>query len=162
MLSVDGTDFRVAKSYEKPLYSYKFKKSSLRYEVALCVKTGDICWWAGPYLPDLWNDNMIFQDGIVHHLEPGERCETNDGYCGSAPNYAKLPTLVAEDPVRATIQQRVRNRQETVNKHFKNWAILATPYCHQLPEHQIVLGAIVVLTQLSLAENPLFQVEYND
>jgi hypothetical protein len=47
MLSVDGTDFRVAKSYEKPLYSYKFKKSGLRYEVALCIKTGDICWTAG-------------------------------------------------------------------------------------------------------------------
>jgi hypothetical protein len=26
LLSVDGTDFRVAKSYEKPYYSYKFKK----------------------------------------------------------------------------------------------------------------------------------------
>jgi hypothetical protein len=24
--SVDGTDFHVAKSYEKPYYSYKFKK----------------------------------------------------------------------------------------------------------------------------------------
>jgi hypothetical protein len=42
LLSVDGTDFRVAKSYERPYYSYKFKKSGLRYKVALCIKTGDI------------------------------------------------------------------------------------------------------------------------
>ncbi len=53
LLSVDGTDFHVAKSYEKPFYSHKFKKSGFRYEVALCMTTGDICWWAGPYLPGI-------------------------------------------------------------------------------------------------------------
>ena len=162
MLSVDGTDFRVAKSYEKPLYSYKFKKSGLRYEVALCIKTGDICWWAGPYLPGNWNDNMIFNDGLVYHLEQGERCETDAGYRGSAPVYVKLPTAVEVNAERAAIQQRVRNRQETVNKRFKNWAILAVPYRHKLLDHQTVFGAIVNLTQLSFAENPLFQVDYND
>ncbi len=61
LLSVDGTDFRVAKSYEKPFYSYKFKKLGFRYEVALCIKTSNICCWAGPYLPGIWNDNMIFK-----------------------------------------------------------------------------------------------------
>jgi hypothetical protein len=45
--------FCVAKSYKKPFYLYKFMKSGFRYKVALCIKTGDICWWAGPYLPGL-------------------------------------------------------------------------------------------------------------
>jgi hypothetical protein len=54
------------------------------------------------------------------------------------------------------------SNRETVNERFKNWAILATPYHHKLLKHQTVFGAIVVLTQLSLAEDPLFQVEYND
>jgi hypothetical protein len=162
LLSVDGTDFCVAKSYEKPLFSYKFKKSGFRYEVALCIKTGAICWWAGPYLPGNWNDNMIFRDGLVHFLEEGERCETDDGYQGSAPMYAKCPGVIEADPEKADMQQRVRNCQETVNKWFKNWAILSTPYRHQLIEHQTVFGAIVVLTQLSFAKKPLFQVDYND
>jgi hypothetical protein len=162
LLSVDGTDFCVAKSYKKPYYSYKFKKSGFCYKVALCIKTGNICWWVGPYLPGIWNDNMIFQDGLVHFLEVGERCETDDGYQGSAPLYAKCPGVIEANLDKAEMQQRVRNRQERVNKRFKNWAILSTPYCHQLLEHQTVFGAIVVLTQLSLAENPLFQVDYND
>ena len=51
LLSVDGTDFRIAMGYNKAFWSYKFKKSGLRYEVALCIKTGDICWWSGPYAP---------------------------------------------------------------------------------------------------------------
>jgi hypothetical protein len=76
--------------------------------------------------------------------------------------YAKCPGVIEADPDKAEMQQRVRSRQETVNKRFKKWAILSTPYRHQLLEHQTVFGAIVVLTQLSLAENPLFQVEYND
>ncbi len=162
LLSVDGNDFRVAKSNERPYYSYKFKKSGLRYKVALCIKTGNICWWAGPYLPGILNDNMIFQDGLVHVLEAGEGCETDDGYRGSAPLYAKCHGVIEANLDKAEMQQRARNLQETVNKLFKNWVILSTPYCHQLLEHQTVFGAIVVLAQLSSAENPLLQVDYND
>jgi hypothetical protein len=58
------------------------------------------------------------------------------------------------------IQQRVRSRQETVNKRFKNWAILSTPYRYVLLEHRTVFGAIVILTQLSFAAKPLFMVAY--
>ena len=55
---------------------------------------------------------MIFNDGLVYHLEQGERCETDAGYRGSAPQYVKLPTAVEVNAERAAIQQRVRNRQE--------------------------------------------------
>jgi hypothetical protein len=95
-------------------------------------------------------------------LEAGERCETDDGYQGSAPLYAKCPGVIEANLDKAEMQQRVKNHQEMVNKRFKNCAILSTPYRHQLLEHQTVFGAIVVLTQLSLAKNPLFQVEYKD
>jgi hypothetical protein len=95
-------------------------------------------------------------------LEAWERCETDDGYQGSALLYAKCPGVIEANLDKAEMQQRVRNCQERVNKQFKNWAILSTPYHHQLLEHQTVFCAIVVLTQLSLAKNPLFQVDYND
>ena len=98
------------------------------------------------------------------HLEPGERVETDRGYRGSAPKYVKCPDglLADPDPAVKLMAARVRSRQETVNERFKNWAILCTPYRHKFLEHQTVFGAIVVLTQLSLAANPLFHVEYND
>ena len=84
------------------------------------------------------------------------------GYRGSAPLFVKCPRVVEANPDKAKMQQRMRSWQETVNKRFKNGGILATPYRHKLLEHQTVFGAIVVLTQLSLADDPLFQVEYND
>jgi hypothetical protein len=74
----------------------------------------------------------------------------------------KCPGVAKAKPNNVEMQQRVRSCQETVNKWFKNWAIFSTPYSHQLLEHKTVFGAIVVLTQLSFAENPLQQVDYDD
>ena len=65
---MDGTDFELAMGYSKPFYSHKFKKSGVRYEVGLCIKTGDICWWNGPYEPGIWNDEMIFKDALLSML----------------------------------------------------------------------------------------------
>jgi len=160
LLSVDGTDFRIALGYSKPFWSFKFKKSGLRYEVGLCILTGDICWWSGPYAPGKWNNSTVFWDSLQLMLEPGERCETDRGYQGSAPTHVKCLGVLWADPNTAEMQQRVRSRQETVNERFKNWAILSTPYRHNLLEHQTVFGAIVVLTQLSFVANPLFPVAY--
>ena len=163
LLSVDGTDFRLAAGYLKLDYSFKFKKSGVQYEVCLCTKTGDICWWSGPYAPGIWNDGMIFKHDLVKYLERGERCETDKGYRGSAPEFVRCPGGVEEssDPAVQKMQARVRNRQETVNERFKNWGILVTPYRHSF-SHQRVFGAIAVLTQLTFKYNPLFEVEYND
>ena len=85
-MSVDGADYRVAVSYQKSYWywPYKFKKSGLRYEIAICIKTGKMVWWNGPYLPGDYNDNMIFQDDLASELELGERAETDRGHSHSA------------------------------------------------------------------------------
>ena len=93
MLSDDGTDYRIAMNYAKPFHSHKFKKSALRYEVGVGIKSGDICWWWGPFEPGIWNDNMIFQSALVHELEEGERVETDAGYKASAPEHVKAQVL---------------------------------------------------------------------
>ena len=105
--------------YCKPFWSYKFKKSGLRYEVGLCILTGDICWWSGPYAPGVWNDLAIFGDSLAMMLEPGEWCETDRGYQGSAPTHIKCPGVCWADPNTVEIQHRVRSRQETVNERIK-------------------------------------------
>ncbi len=164
MLSIDGTDFCIAMGWSKSVYSYKFKKSGLWYKVGLCIKTGDICWWSGPYAPRIWNDLSIFRDRLMTNLEPGEQVETDRGYCGSMPKYDKCPDglLADPDPAVKLMAARIWSRQETVNERLMNWAILCTLYRYNFLEHQTVFGAIVVLTQHSLAANPLFHVEYND
>ena len=121
--------------------------------------------WSGPYPPGDWNGNMIFNDALAKHLEEAEQCETDKGYLGSALKFVKCPSGLLEDPdpeVKA-MSARVCNHQETVNEGFKNWAILETPYRgHDIPDHQTIFGAIVLLAQLSFTYNRLFPVVYND
>jgi hypothetical protein len=108
----------------------------------------EICWWSEPYAPGIWNDLSFFIDGLMTHLQPGERVEMDRDYCGSVPKYVKCPNGLLADPDLAVklMAARVWSQQETVNEQFENWAILCIPYCHKFLEHQTVFGAIVVLT----------------
>jgi hypothetical protein len=108
LLSVDGTDFQIAMGYSKPFWSYKFKKSGLWFEVGLCILTGDICWWSGPYAPGKWNDLSIFRDSLQLMLEPEELCETDRGYQGSAPTHVKCPGVLWADPNTGDRQRAVQ------------------------------------------------------
>ena len=115
MLSVDGTDFLMAMSYRKAFYSFKFKKMGLRYEVGLNIKTGDICWWHGPFPPGLYNDNMIFKDALLNSLDHGERVEADTGYKSSAPT-ANIPnyTVPSRRYITAKVRIAARNLQSQV------------------------------------------------
>jgi hypothetical protein len=93
--------------YSKPFWSYKFKKSGLRYEVGLCILTGDIFWTSGPYVPGKWNDLSIFWDSLISMLEPGEGCEMDRGYQGFIPIYVKCPGVLEAYPNTVETQQWV-------------------------------------------------------
>lgn len=158
-MSVDGVDCQLAKSYVKEYWSYKFKHSGLRYEVGLCIPTGKIVWWHGPFHPGEWNDDMIFQEGLAQELSPGELVECDLGYRGSAPFWTRVPDGT-EEIGREEISAKVRLRHETCNKRIKQYNILAVRYRHDVMRHQIYFGAIVALTNLALEEEPLFSVDY--
>ena len=161
LLSVDGTDFRLAMSYVKEFYSHKFKDMGLRYEVGLNIKTGDICWIYGPFEPGKYNDDMIFNMALRGDLEYGEKVETDKGYRGSVPSSVNCPSY--EVPERRAMSTRVRNRHETCNRRFKRWNILKVDYRHDILDHGAVFGAVIVLTQLSFENGePLFSVDYED
>lgn len=120
---MDGTDFKIGE-LSSLFSSHKFaKKSGLRCEVCLCILTGDIVWINGPF-PASYHDMRIFWMSLLSHLGPGERVEVDDGYIGEAPQHVKCPKCVTNPAETEFMQQRVRNRQETVNKRFEDWGIL--------------------------------------
>ena len=73
----------------RTFYCHKNKKSGLRYEICLNIRTGDIVWVNGPYAYGYCNDINIFRELLVSFLGPGERVETDDGYIGDAPHHIK-------------------------------------------------------------------------
>jgi hypothetical protein len=106
---------------------------------------------------------MIFRDSLKSHLEEGERVEADDGYIGEAPRYVKCPKSFASQEENLAMQQRVRNRQETVNNRFKMWGILRERFRHDLGRHGDIFRAIAVLTQISIENgHRLFDVHYDD
>ena len=78
LVSVDGTDFRIRHAGRK-FYSFKYNASGLRYEIAVCILSGECVWINGPFEPGIYNDITIFRNAIMHELEEGERVEADDG-----------------------------------------------------------------------------------
>ena len=162
MSSVDCTDCRTQQKGRK-FFSFKFRKSGLRYEVALCIKTGWIAWINGPYPCGMYNDLQIFRDSLLSHLGPNERVEADDGYVGEAPQHIKCPKSFANPEETLAMQKRVRSRQETVNNRLKQWGCLNERFRHDTRKHGDVFRAVAVVTQLSIQNGePLFSVDYDD
>ena len=163
LITTDGTDFQIATQKGKDWYSFKFKKSGLRYEVSLCILTGEIVWINGPFEAGKWTDICIFRSAQMSELSSNERVEADDGYRGEAPRHIKCPLSLSNETQTLYMQQRVRNRQETVNKRFKNWGILKQVYHHSIPKHVDVFRAIAVITQLAITNGEkLFDCGYSD
>ena len=117
-MTIDWIDYEIAE-LGRSFYSHKFQHSALRYEIALSILTGDICWVNGPYEAGRWPDIKVFRDSLMSHLEKGERVEADDGYIGEHPQWVKCPKGFANLEETEFMQQRCRNRQETVNKRLK-------------------------------------------
>ena len=64
-------------------------KSGLRYEICLCIRTGDLVWVNGPFPCGNYPDISIFRSSLMSHLEEFERVEADDGCIGEHPQYIK-------------------------------------------------------------------------
>jgi hypothetical protein len=157
---VDGTDFRIQEPtpFNKEWYSHKFKGPGLRYEVAICIQTGDIVWINGPFKPGKWTDLKIFRRNLKHHLAPQEMVEADKGYRGEE------AVRTSDDVVSRAdhkAKYRARARHETVNRRFKQWGCLKQVFRHDRCKHKDVFVAVAVITQLAFdnGEGP-FQCRY--
>ena len=98
----------------------------------------------------MWNYSQIIRNSFISHIEPGERVEANDDYVDESPAHIKCPTGFANDPQCLLKQQRIQNRQETVNKRFKNWGILKQVFRGNIPDQGDAVHAAGVITQISI------------
>ena len=158
-VSVDGTDFQIYqwKPFWKGWFLHKFKGPGVRYEVGLCIQTGEIVWLHGPFPCGKWPDIKIFRRSLMHQLAAGEKVVADLGYRGE-PNHIVTPSGEQDD-----ITKSVRGRHETVNWQFKQWGVLHRVFRHQVSKHKDCFFAVAVMTELSLENGePLFGVVYDE
>jgi hypothetical protein len=167
LVSIDGTDFRLydPTPFWRGWFSFKFKGPALRYEVGICIQSGDIVWLNGPYPAGAWPDLKIFRDGLKRVLartRPREKLEADKGYRGE-PQYIKTPNDYGLTYLAKEQKKNVRARHETVNKRFKQFGCLLERFRHDKTKHGDAFRAVAVITQLAIENGePLFDVEYDD
>jgi len=149
-VTVDGVDC-LAQGTFKAFYTQKLNKSALRYELAVCIRTGDLVWIHGPFPCGDWPDLNIFRDAIKHQLLPGECVEADDGYKAEDPLVVRAPGAARymEDQWWHKKRGKARKRHETVNQRIKQYSVLTHRFRHDLEKHSMCFRACAVLTQLS-------------
>ena len=90
-MSIDGTDFRICEPspFSAKWYSHKFHGPGLRYELGICIRTGDIVWAYGGLPCGEWSDLRLTRDAFVLGLRPGEKAIADRVY--RDPNYFDIP-----------------------------------------------------------------------
>jgi hypothetical protein len=140
----------------------------VRYEVAVCIKTGDIVWINGPFPCSDWPDIKIFRQALQYELAENERVEADDGYLGDDPRLIKVPKgqQYLESERVSDARQLARGRHETVNHLLKQFKVVHKVFHHDVEKHEHCFRACTVLMQLSLDLDckHVFQVaeEYTD
>lgn len=160
-VTVDGTDFRICEPqpFSSQWFSSKFNGPGVRYELAVCIQTGDIVWMHGPFPCGSWPDIKIFRSKLKNKLLPNEMVEADLGYRGERETVRTPKDFVSLSDKKA--KARARSRHETVNGRLKNWGCLKQCFRHNIGKHKMVFTAVAVITQLDFEHGaPPFQCNY--
>ena len=159
--TIDGVDCLICnkKPRSKKWYSHKFNGPALRYEVCVCIQTGDIVWINGPHKPGEMNDISIFRSKLRSMLLPGEKVEADLGYRGDLSKIRHCGVFISRSDRRA--KKRVRARHETINNRLKKFNSLHHKFRHRVHKHKLVFKAVATIVQVAfdIGEKP-FQCRY--
>lgn len=110
----------------------------------------------GPFPPRSFPDGVVFRDGLMQFLLPGETVEADKAYRGLPK--CNTPYNYYHDLQKYVIQEDLRARHEAVNKYIKKYAVTHS-FRHDLSKHELCMRACIVLTQLGLHNGePIFEV----
>jgi hypothetical protein len=162
LVTLDGTDMPVQMKFSEKFMSHKFKGNGLKYEICICIITGEIVWVHGPVRAGE-NDINVARQACVSFLNDGEMAIADSGYRGE-PDHLKT-TDIFNFRSKADVREAAvaRARHETLNKRIKNKNVLVHKFRHPLQFHSSCFRAVCVIEQLNIVNgNPLFNVEFCD
>ena len=147
-VTVDGTDFMINQPtpFSKTWYSHKFNGPGVRYEIAVCIQTGDIVWYNGPKRCGSWPDLLIFTSRLAGKLGPHEFVEADATYrhpkCRMPHQYVSMSDKRAKDDAR--------HRHEGINGFLKSFGVLRHKFRHDLSTHANCFACCAIITQLGI------------
>lgn len=161
LVYADGKNFsthqllRLSLKQRQKWYDHKSNGFGLKYEIATCIRTGDIVHYVGPFRAAI-HDITVYRSFLKGMLRPGEKIMADRGYRGD-------DTVVT--PLDATNSQENRAihaiglRHETVNGRLCCFESMKQTWRHDLRKHQLAFRACLVMVQLRHENGfPVFQV----
>ena len=147
LVTVDGTDFRIGDPvpFSPVWWSKKFNGAALRYELVVCIETGDIVGFMGPVAPKYNQDITNFRWKTRRMLGPGEMVVADKGYRG---DIKCCTPLNAKNPHHLKAMSHARARHETVNRRLKQFKVLQIGFRHHRTKHHLAFRAVASMTQL--------------
>ncbi|KAF0704056.1 hypothetical protein AaE_015128 [Aphanomyces astaci] len=131
-------------------YSHKFHGPGLRYEIGLCIRTGQIVWVNGGVPCGAWPDLTLARSGFVRALLPNEQALADRGYSGEA------KFITPNTQVRTSQRQKqIMSRHETVNARLKQFGALQQKFRHELHLHPLCFYAVANIVQMTIENGSL-------
>jgi hypothetical protein len=166
LISVDCIDCMINEPwpFDEKWYSQKFNGPGVKYEIAVCIKTGYIVWMNGPFEAS-HSDGTICINKLLPLLADDEGVEVDSGYKGHD-KFKRPETANSRDGRKK--KSVVRGRHENVNSRLKIFDVLNIPFRHLNPRNKMMekhgkcFSAVVVVTQLKFENGEsLYEVPYD-
>lgn len=159
LMCIDGTDIPISEPGDRSSvwWSHKFNGPGIRYEVATCIRTGDIVWFRGPF-PCNFSDREIFDTFLANKLVPGEAVEADSGYSGREQIFTPG---TGKNHQHRKQKSQIRGRHENVNGRLKVFGVMQRWDNADTGKHAVFARCVAIIVQLSfkLGEN-LYEVPY--
>lgn len=158
-VSLDATDCPIQEPspFSTKWYSHKLEGAGLKYEVGLCIRTGEIVWVYGGVPCGKFPDLKLARERYIHEVSVGEKTIADKGYRDNEYFiHPKIPNTTVEN---ARLQKQIMARHETLNGRLKSFAILTQPYRHDKETHRSCFYAVANIVQLMLLNGePLYDI----
>lgn len=152
LVTIDGTTYKVHNltklkwSQRKEWYDYKHNHFGIKYEIAVCIVTGWIVHYNGPFKGSI-HDLTIFRWGLKKLLSLLEKVMADLGYVGDAT--VITPKDATSNQHRLAMKE-LRKRHETINGKMKTFECLRNQWRHSLDKHHIAFRGCLVIVQLCI------------
>lgn len=159
LMCIDGTDVPIYEPGDRSAlwWSHKFNGPGIRYEVATCIKTGDIVWFRGPF-PCNIHDREIFDLFLAKELLPWEGVEADSGYTGRSQIFTPGVGKTRKDLKQ---KSQIRGRHENVNGRLKVFGVMKRWNNPDTAKHNVFARCVAIIVQISFSlGEKLYDVEY--
>jgi len=154
---IDVTDFFI-NSYWQPwnCWSWKHRKSVLKYEIVLHMTKELIIWCSGPWTGRS-SDQGIFNSKLKNILKNKEKLVSDPGYKGEhfITSIKKKRKLSSEEKFFNWERHAISARIENLNERFKKFSCLRNSWRHGIQKHKIAFYVILNIVQINLQLQPL-------